>query len=759
MYFITNNEDLIIAASSEFMSKVGSRDVCSLSNMLSDKLIDLKDDNELSIKNSNVEFSYTKTIIHSAFGDLELYRLLEKNRQTIEAENDENIAYLKKIKEGSIVKEDNEYAVPNIPTLEEDRNKDKKIIKEIEESNLDYKESIAQISPEDITLDIEEKATETKDELLKEEESLKIPEIPKEAIEESFNVVENNENILDIAENDIKSNENIVKDNIQTIKEELSLVDTIEDKKIEIDSKIEELLEDKKEKKQGLFSSNLFPWGKKRQKSDESRAESIIDEDKTDTTNKIELTQNNQTKIETKETNKENESDESFLSVFKDHDKNEVKEELLNSTKEIIENSDISKSDIKETLVKELEDIIPLDSKNDIEAQTVEEVQNKIKSDDVTLSIDAKEKTDETLNKLSKELEEITPLKAINEELNEINKDASKIEQNDVAQPTVDEEHKIAQVEKQDISEVENKDSSDKTDFILEKIINIQVDSINLQENAKKLNIDLNSYKMLLNSYLSEIDKYIPQLKKSDTQTINMLIDAGQLLSLDSITSKLTNLKSLNQEEKEPKIKELEIFSKLLKEKLNNKTEEKKVVENRDLDKKQEHISLSSTINESKIEEKESIESPKVEVKMVKIEDSYSKTKNSAESSKVLDITSAEELLELVDPIEINLNPKIAAEELNLPEELIVEFINDFLTQSKEHLPIIVESYKTGNIDKVQSTAHMLKGAANNLRLNKIADNLFKIQKETKLENDNELIKKFVAQIKGLELELKKIGA
>jgi len=48
----------------------------------------------------------------------------------------------------------------------------------------------------------------------------------------------------------------------------------------------------------------------------------------------------------------------------------------------------------------------------------------------------------------------------------------------------------------------------------------------------------------------------------------------------------------------------------------------------------------------------------------------------------------------------------------------------------------------------------MLKGAASNLRLDTIAENLFKLQKENNLENSASLIKQFVANIKGLEQEI-----
>jgi len=784
MYFITNNEGLIIAASSEFMSKVGSRDVCSLSNMLSDKLIDLKDDNELSIKNSDVEFSYTKTIVHSAFGDLELYRLLEKNRQTIEAENDESIAYLKKIKEGSIVKEDNEYSVPNIPTLEEDKNRsDNDVIKEIEESNISYKESIAKIDPEDRTLEIERT-----NELEPQENTIKIPEIPKEAIEESLNKKPE-------SNTDTQINIDNLEPEKAEVKDILSVIDTDDNKESTETTHIveEKTAEDsKKEKKQGLFSSNLFPWGKKKKTQEdvlEENIKSIIEpkeQEKNIVNEEISTLNNKIPETKNQEIAKDDDSfDDNFLSIFKDNAREDIQEnkKVVEETTDITDTlEDVLKADLDENLIKKPiaddNDKIDIVKKENDKPVSIQEDLDKIDTQDST-TIDVnkdehKELTDkEEINKIiSNEI-----IETIEDKKEDIKTDIDNITPVELLREdnSLKDVLDVVEAKEEELETKIVKEESNKADSILEKIINIQVDTINLEENAKKLNIDLSSYKMLLNSYLSEIDKYLPQLEKSDKQTIDMLIDAGQLLSLDSVTSKLSKLKALDKDEKSTKIKELQLFNKQLKNKLNNKSEEIQNI-NTELDKTTENV--TKTYDSLNIVEKETekvikneattpitnkIEDEELVIpkpKMVKIEDTYSTSEKTTENieSKSVEITSAQELLEVVEPIDVNLNPKIAAEELNLPEELIVEFINDFLAQSKEHLPIIVDSYIAGNIDKVQSTAHMLKGAANNLRLNKIADNLFKIQKEKKLENDTELIKKFVAQIKGLEIELKKIG-
>lgn len=224
---------------------------------------------------------------------------------------------------------------------------------------------------------------------------------------------------------------------------------------------------------------------------------------------------------------------------------------------------------------------------------------------------------------------------------------------------------------------------------------------------------------MLLTNYLEEIEKYNKELENGTTSTIDMLQDAGKLLSLDLLTKRLGELKS--EGDRVSLIKEISLISSLLKEKIDKKLEKTK------------------TYEEPKAEEPEVKEE---EISIHSIPDD------------IIDITSAQELLTSINPQSVSFNPNRAAEELNLPKTLIIEFIEDFIAQSKEHLPVLVEAYKKEDIKTIQTTAHMLKGAASNLRLDTIAENLFKIQKESNLNNSAELIKQFVAKLKGLSSEV-----
>jgi hypothetical protein len=292
MYFITNKEGFVIAASSKFISKLGSRDICSLSSILNDKLINFKEENNLSINGFDNSFRYTKSTLHSAFGELELYNLQENDIQT--NIDDENIEYLKKIKEGAIVKEDNEYSIPDIPILKHEKETDNEkdnILKEIEDievtnitiksdlnkidevdikdKNDSYKESIAKIYPNSSTIEIKEDTHSEKIEEIHNTESekldtnskeleLKIPEIPKEAIEESYQTVK-----IETKDQKEEKTSLVIKeylsDQIDNNNKEDNLSDIKITKKSIVDSEESELNSEKKKK--GLFNRNIFSWG------------------------------------------------------------------------------------------------------------------------------------------------------------------------------------------------------------------------------------------------------------------------------------------------------------------------------------------------------------------------------------------------------------------------------------------------------------------------------------------------------------------
>ena len=604
MYFVTNNEDYIIAASKSFLDKIGQDDVCSISLALKNRDITILEDDELRVVDCDIEFKYSIIELHSVFGKLDMYKISLKD-DIANIEN-ENIEYLKKIKEGLIQTDDNEFSIPSI-----------------KKEDISTKEQKEQDNKEYENLDVI-KIFDNSDEIAKDDksESIKIRDYTISDIDENSNktvieesTIEDNkattqssgEELLKLINQEIEDSED--KDN----KEDLSKIieteeitkqeDEVEEKIIEIDSKDDNKdINQKESKKEGIskLTSKFFPWGSK-----------DVDED-------IELEDTNITTA------------------------NELLDESLSYDSEI---TNVIKKD-EEIIIEEVEDYETTKQESDIAKDVIE----------------------------TKEI---------------------------------------------DLEEQESKE--DKVDDKLEvttlyKLIELKVDAINFNKNANMLSIDVENYKLLLDNYLDEIENYRSDLEDNKRTTVEMLIDASNLLSLDIITDYLQKLPSQSA------LKELFITIKLIREKLDNNFNK---IEN-------------ELYEESKDDEEIDLTPPSIPQDMI-------------------DITSAENLLKSIKSKKVEFNPQKASDELNLPESLIIEFVNDFAKQAKEHLPQLVQGYKNDDIKTLQTTAHMLKGAASNLRLDEIAETLFKIQKENVLSNSGELIKEFVAQLKGLEDELKEM--
>jgi len=69
-----------------------------------------------------------------------------------------------------------------------------------------------------------------------------------------------------------------------------------------------------------------------------------------------------------------------------------------------------------------------------------------------------------------------------------------------------------------------------------------------------------------------------------------------------------------------------------------------------------------------------------------------------------------------------------AADELSLPEELIEEFVHDFIEQAHEETQKMLAAYEKGDLDTIQKIGHLLKGTSSNLRIHALADTLYAIQ-------------------------------
>jgi len=107
-----------------------------------------------------------------------------------------------------------------------------------------------------------------------------------------------------------------------------------------------------------------------------------------------------------------------------------------------------------------------------------------------------------------------------------------------------------------------------------------------------------------------------------------------------------------------------------------------------------------------------------------------------------------------VKPIHFDFRLEDAADELSLPVELIEEFVHDFIQQAKSETEKMLEAYRQGNLEKIQKIGHLLKGAASNLRINPLADTLYKIQFCKESSQLEALIKSYWAHFIAFEKQM-----
>lgn len=770
MYFIVNNEGYIVAASKNFLQKCGSRDVCSVANSLKDGIITLDSDSKSFHAKDFDDYEYSCSELFSAFGAMKLYNISKKVEPIIETahKKDENIQYLKQLKEGKIEKSDNEFSIPTIESLHK---------KEIEETPTEIQETLrvadtdkevaAKVTSdnnkepqEESTVDIKEETTTDSIETIKLYRDTHAPEkgdnaneniklhdystTPKETLPKTIEELEETnvdietstkEDIAQIIDEEKSDETNVIKDEyihkhiIET--EESTKDENIEPTKVVNipASSAEEEHKEEAAKKSGLakLKEKLFPWGSKSK-------------------NKIEL----------------EEKDDEVLKTANELKTQEEKIESQEQTPSALDSLLDKEFKSTETEAKDSEyqslsqesptaDNAALETKE--EKSTFDHVKEVVASTAAaTIAVEAIRGKDDNTEEAKEEHkivnEEITqePIKIKNESLSNI--EPEEIEKHEEPIETTEEkvvtsiEEKIQtsdtpKIDTANVAETKERQEEEKVEAksenieLYNRIIQIQIDNIDFDKNAQNLNIDTDSYKMLAKNYLDELENYNEDIHNKVNSTITMLSDAGELLLLNPISKKLNEIASSNNSVAQER--DLTLLISLLKEKISD-THKKEAL----------HSETHSQQEVSEVHETQIV---------AKKEDN-----NSVNTElDVIEITSAQHLLSSIPEKEISFDPQKAADDLNLPKSLIIEFVGDFIEQSKEHLSQIVKAFQDGDLKTIQTTAHMLKGAANNLRIDSLAETLFAMQNLQTLNGAEQYLKDFVAKLKGLKTTLQSI--
>ena len=370
-----------------------------------------------------------------------------------------------------------------------------------------------------------------------------------------------------------------------------------------------------------------------------------------------------------------------------------LKEEEIDTTQKSLELNE----DLTKSSQSNLnEKVIQIEPKNELDEKIDTKFEKKLEFEE---TLNPQEENIDLDKTILKEIEELE----ISDKSNE----------NIIPTPSlIDKKDFSSQETKNDFEEFsfKQKDNKGQEEKVQEEIVSTENFSIDLEKNAAKLKIDTNTYKMLIKSFLGEVENNFSKIESSNQQTITMLIDAGNLLALEDLSQLLQ--KQLNTPSAQN-------FAEI----------------------KNYHKFLLNQINSSPLPQNKDI-----------LKEEYEEVDES-----LIDIKSDKELLKLIQAKDPGFKPKEVEEELGLPLELISNFIQDFISQAKEHLPVFVQAYQKKDLDELKMKAHMLKGAASNLRIKAVANTLKLLEESNNFDEIATYIKKFVGEIKGLEKEYKKL--
>ncbi len=283
---------------------------------------------------------------------------------------------------------------------------------------------------------------------------------------------------------------------------------------------------------------------------------------------------------------------------------------------------------------------------------------------------------------------------------------------------------------------------------IQEKNLSEKGTYINCIEISELIGISQEEYTHFLEDFKKESAILESQLKsnnlKESREAISTLKEASLLLHLPHITEKLEELSNATSDEKDNIINEYltlvaethTIMDPL--QTFNPEEEDSSIEQNENKIMALETEEVSSILKEEEVLDFEEGKTPDDDEEIDPVED------------KPFNLENIQAI-----PFDFSINE--AAEELTLPASLVSEFIVDFIQQAKENIPVLEKAYEEKDLDKIQKTAHMLKGASSNLRIAPMADTLYDLQFNEDFEKVPELIHLFTGQLKALSIQMDQI--
>jgi len=291
--------------------------------------------------------------------------------------------------------------------------------------------------------------------------------------------------------------------------------------------------------------------------------------------------------------------------------------------------------------------------------------------------------------------------------------------------------------------------------------INYEPIYLDVEKISQEIGLSVDDYKLYLDSFIDQSIIDEQRLQDGDDKVVKNLSNLALTLKIPNINILLLKIKKLPKKERLSFVDEY--YTKLalltLKKPDNiHQSEMKNLLEtdsietdNLSIEKKEEELNSTFTELFSNVDNKDEKDENEMFLDFTETTKPQKLDLDLDSDLALFDLEEAQEkrvsspkkedkkfTLDNVKPLPINYNPKLAADELNLPVVLIEEFVEDFIEQAHHDKDHLLASYYQKDLDNIHELGHKLKGAASNLRINELADVLEEIQFSsdyTKLES------------------------
>ena len=320
---------------------------------------------------------------------------------------------------------------------------------------------------------------------------------------------------------------------------------------------------------------------------------------------------------------------------------------------------------------------------------------------------------------------------------------------------------------------------------------------LNVEKISKNIGLSVEDYKLYLDSFIDQSIIDEKRLLEGNDKVIKNLSNLALTLKIPHINILLLKIKKLSHRERMPLIdKYYTKLALLTLEKpadYDEKDDYDNLLESDNIEEREEVLNARFTDLLNNISEEDKAEAPKElnldTLKDIEVEEtntiSLKESKfEPTDEFKEFDDASFEQLVsnsnKIEEPLEevaiakvsddnkkltldnvsalpISYNPQTAADELNLPVELIEEFVEDFIEQAHQDKDHLLTSYYQKDMDNIHELGHKLKGAASNLRINELADVLEEIQYCTEHDKLEGLFTKYWGYFLSLEDYMKQL--